>query len=150
MSNIQKRHGEIGQDRAAHALAALGLRCVQEIATPTKKIPHPKIKGYYRIIYGAKVAGDHHGVLPGGRGVLVEVKYTSGNENLAWSQFEPHQPLGLSAWADTGALALVVWVMPRGIWILEWPIPGFDGPRKSITLEMAERLDISDSLLNFR
>lgn len=138
--------GEAGQQQGAGALRRAGVEQVEHIGTPIKRIPHPDKKwaalGYARIIYGERVAGDHRGVLPGGRSVLAEIK-TVFEGNLLWKHFKPHQPDKLTAHAEAGGLSVVVWVGPRGAMILRWPIPGFR-KGKGLTLDQAEALDLAD------
>lgn len=144
MGRSEQRIGKAGQQQAAGALVRLGINCVEPIATPIEAIPMGYIRGrqVFQVIWSDPVSGDHHGLLPGGRGVLVETKTIYGR-NLTWSDFRPHQPGELTRWTESGGLALVAWVSDKGVFIMQWPVPGF-GPRKGITLEMAERLDIVD------
>ena len=139
MTKAQDLQGKAGQEHAAAALARIGVEAVEKVGTPVRMIP-AKIPGTYRIIFGEKVAGDHRGILPGGRSVLAETK-TIFEHNLAWSDLRPHQPGKLTEHTEWGGLSLLVWVSNAGVFVMEWPIPGF-GPHKSITLEQAEKLDI--------
>ncbi len=140
MSRKEQSIGKQGQELAAASLRAVGVELVEQIGTPVRLIPHPKQTGYYRVIYGDKVSGDHRGVLPGGRSVLAETK-TILDRPLRWSDFREHQPGALSAHVDAGGISLVVWVNQYGAHVLQWPIVGF-GPGKSIDFEKARRLAV--------
>jgi len=140
MSKHEDRIGKRGQELAASALCRVGVLNVEKIGTPVKLIPHPRMKDYYRVIWDERVSGDHRGILPGGRSVLVETK-TIFERSLRWSDFREHQPGKLDAHHEAGGLSLVVLVNERGAHVLRWPIPGF-GPGKSISQERAGDLDI--------
>lgn len=135
-----QKHGKQGDDVGVKALGRMGILQLHPVATPYVRIPHPKDRGYYRIIETEKVAGDWTGLLPNGVSVLAEIK-THYGENLAWSDFKSHQPGILSAHAEI-AVALLVFVHDRGVNVMRWPIPGFDRPRCSITPARAAELDI--------
>jgi hypothetical protein len=141
MSRKEQSIGKHGQECAAVALRVAGVDMVEQIGTPVHLIPHPTQAGYYRVIYGEKVSGDHRGILPGGRSVLAETK-TIRDRPLRWSDFREHQPERLDAHADAGGVSLVVWVNDDGAYIMRWPIPGF-GPGKSIDLKRARELEIA-------
>jgi hypothetical protein len=140
MSRYEDQIGKAGQEHAAAALSRLGVRQVEKIGTPVKIIPRGKFGNQttYQVIWGEKVAGDHHGILPGGRAVLAETK-TIMDRNLQWSDMRPHQPEALSRHADLGGLALLVWVHSSGIHTMLWPVPGFS-PGKSVSPEKAAAL----------
>jgi hypothetical protein len=142
MSRAEDRIGKAGQEQAAGALSRLGVNCVEPIATPIKAIPKGTIRGQtvYQVIWGEPVSGDHHGILPGGRGVLAETKTIRGR-NLVYSDLRPHQPGALTRWAESGGLSLLVWVSDWGIFVMQWPIEGFR-PGKGITREWAESIEI--------
>ena len=140
MTRTEQSTGKHGQELAAAALRAVGVELVEQIGTPVRLIPHPKQAGYYRVIYGDKVSGDHRGILPGGRSVLAETK-TILDRPLRWSDFREHQPGALSAHVEQGGISLVVWVNQFGVQILQWPIDGF-GPGKSIDFERASALAV--------
>jgi hypothetical protein len=142
MSKREQTIGRQGQELAASALRRVGVELVEEIGTPFHLIPHPRIAGYYRVIFGEKVSGDHRGVLPGGRSVLAETK-TITDRPLRWSDFREHQPGRLDAHAEAGGVSLVVWVNQYGAHVLHWPIMGF-GPGKSVSFETARDLEIGD------
>ena len=140
MSRYEDRVGKAGQEAAAGALHRLGVECVEQIGTPVKIIPRGNFGNQttYQVIWGDKVAGDHHGILPGGRAVLAETK-TILDRNLQWSDLRDHQPDALSRHAEFGGLALLVWVHCSGIHVMQWPVPGF-GPHKSISADKAAAL----------
>lgn len=144
MTRQEDRIGKAGQEIAADALRRLGVECVEKIGTPVKVIPRGTYfkQTMYQVIWGEKVAGDHHGLLPGGRAVLAETK-TILDRNLQWSDLREHQPEALSRYAELGGLALLVWVHSTGVYVMRWPVPGF-GPRKSISPERATELGIGE------
>jgi hypothetical protein len=142
MSRKEQSIGKYGQELAAVALRMIGIDMVEQIGTPIHLVPHPTQAGYYRVIFGEKVSGDHRGILPGGRSVLAETK-TIRDRSLRWSDFREHQPDRLDAHTEAGGLSLVVWINEYGAKIMRWPIPGF-GPGKSIDIETAERLSINE------
>lgn len=139
MSRQQQRQGAAGEELGAKALTALGVLRLQKIATPYRRIPHPKDPAYCRIIPDQTVAADWTGILPGGRFVLAEIK-TIYDRNLRWSDLREHQPKELTEHSTLGGLALLVWVNERGANVMQWPIPGFD-PGKGIDLDRADGLD---------
>ena len=140
---INKIIGEAGQNLAAAALRSYGVEMVEKIGTPVRCIPHPTQRGYYRVIWNEPVAGDHRGILAGGRSVLAETK-TILDRNLRWSDFRAHQPAALSEHARLGGLSLIIWVHHSGVYVMSWPIPEF-GPGQSLTPERA--LIINDEAL---
>lgn len=109
-----KRRGNTGENVAASAMRLAGIRQVQKIATPHVRTNRPPY-----IVYSDKVAGDHHGILPSGIGVLAESKTISGDK-LNYSELQKHQHAALDAWAENNGLALVVWVSDYGVWIMEY------------------------------
>ena len=132
----EQRIGSAGEEQAALALRRLGIEMVEEIATPvivSRASGKPVI-----VAWKEPVSGDHRGILPGGRSVLVETK-TIHDRNLRWSDLREHQPGRLDRHADLGGLSLLVWVHSSGIYIMVWPVPGF-GPGRSIEPRRAERL----------
>jgi hypothetical protein len=141
MSRNEQSIGGAGEQYAASALSSLGVEMVERIGTPVKAIPHPRIPGYYQVIWYEPVAGDHRGILPGGRSVLAETK-TILNRNLQYSDLREHQPGCLSRHSELGGLSLLVWVHSTGIFVMRWPIDGFE-PHKSITPERAITLALS-------
>lgn len=141
MSRHEDRIGKIGQEQAAAALRRVGVEMVERIGTPTKLIP-ARVAGTYKVIWGEKVSGDHRGILPGGISVLAETK-TIMYRNLAWSDLRDHQPGRLDQHAEFGGVSLLVWVHSSGVYVMRWPVDGF-GPRKSITPEQADLLNVMD------
>jgi hypothetical protein len=148
MSKYEDQIGKAGQEVAAAALRRVGVECVEKIGTPVKVIPRGIYlrQPTYQVIWGEKVSGDHHGILPGGRAVLAETK-TILDRNLQWSDLREHQPEALSRYAEFGGLALLVWVHSTGVYVMQWPVPGF-GPRKSISPDRARELDVNDLLVD--
>ena len=130
----QQQVGKHGQEVAASALRRLGVEMVEEIGTPVHLIPTGN-QGAFRVVYGEKVSGDHRGILPGGQSVLAETK-TIVDRNLRYSDLREHQPGRLSTHAALGGLSLLVWVHHSGVYIMRWPVPGFEA-RKSIDAEHA-------------
>ncbi len=143
MTRSEQRTGAIGEEWAANRLRALGIEMVEKIGEPVKLIPARQPRTY-RVIWGEKVSGDHRGILPGGRSVLMETK-TILDRNLRYSDLRPHQPGRLSQHAELGGLSLLVWVHTSDVYVLEWPVEGF-GPGKGITVEEAQRLALTDKL----
>lgn len=133
--------GKHGQNLAASHLSQIGIEMVEQIGTPVKLIPVSEHrKDVFRVVFGEKVSGDHRGILQGGRSVLAETK-TILDRNLRYSDLREHQPGRLSNHSDFGGLSLLVWVHHTGVYIMEWPIPGFVSG-KSISVEMALDLNI--------
>lgn len=133
--------GKHGQNLAASHLSQIGIEMVEQIGTPVKLIPVSEHrKDVFRVVFGEKVSGDHRGILQGGRSVLAETK-TILDRNLRYSDLREHQPVRLSNHSDFGGLSLLVWVHHTGVYIMEWPIPGFVSG-KSISVEMALDLNI--------
>lgn len=111
--------GAAGEELAAKVLAGRGVRMVERIATPTKLI-----RG--RMIYSAKVSGDHMGILvPSGVRVLTEVK-TIHDRNLRWGDLRSHQPERLSLNKEFGGVSLLVWVSGDGVFVMDWNFPSWD------------------------
>lgn len=130
-------------------LRMAGFLCVERVGTPVISCSPANVPGRFVVVFGEKVSGDVRCVLPGGKGVsvLVETKTTSGPENLAWSQLETHQPQRLTDHAETGAVSLLVWNCPEGIFVMRWPVPGFEKGKginyakaKALHVERAEYL----------
>ncbi len=141
MSKYEDRIGKIGQEHAAAALARVGVNMVEKIGTPVKLIP-ARVPGTYKVVWGEKVSGDHRGILDNGISVLAETK-TIMDRNLVWSDLRDHQPTRLNTHADLGGVSLLVWVHSTGVYVMRWPVAGF-GPRKSITPEQADTLNVMD------
>lgn len=137
MSRIQKTIGDNGEKQAKSHLSGIGIEMLEKIGTPVKL---SKILGHWHpkafiVNFGEQVSGDHRGIMPGGRSVLVEVKsYWDGN--LQYSKLRPHQPDRLRKHAEWGGLSLLVWVHHSGIYVMEFPIEGFE-KGKSLTPQRA-------------
>lgn len=155
MSKTEQRVGKAGENLVQRTLYSRGFLIPEKIGTPVRLISLTSRaismlrrsgispKGIYRVIFGEKVSGDHRAVLPGGKSVLVESKTILDTDRLIYSKLRDHQPDALTAHAETGAVSLLAWVSSYGVFLMRWPVPGF-APRKSISLEKAQELDISD------
>ena len=122
-----KASGKRGQEEAEAMLVALGVRMVAEIATPIKVVGrHPRDKGYVRIAYAEKVAGDINGVMGDGSGrrVLCEVKSTA-DDKLGIGKLTDNQQKRLQENHELNGVSLVSWVAPHGSYILRWPVDGW-------------------------
>ena len=137
MSRTDQKIGKAGQEHAAAALRRAGVSMVEQIATPISLIPSGHNDGTFRVQWGERVSGDHRGILEGsGRSVLAETK-TVLARNLQYSDLREHQPDRLTLHHELGGVSLLVWVHHSGIFIMRWPIAGFE-PHTSITPERAE------------
>ena len=125
MTKAQQQIGKHGQELAANALRAIGVEMVEQIGTPVILIPTKGSSHIFTVIWGEKVSGDHRGILPGGRSVLAETK-TILDRNLRWSDLRDHQPERLSLHNELGGLSLLVWVHHSGVYIMQWPVFGFE------------------------
>jgi hypothetical protein len=109
----------------AGRLRALGLLCVERIETGFRLRRAPGRPGQPSRIVGAapmgRVMGDFKAVVPGGRAVLVEVKWRP--ERLGWADLGDHQRAALDAYHAAGALALLAWVHEAGLAVMRWPLP---------------------------
>lgn len=129
--------GARGEDAAAVALRAYGVRMVEQIATPFA-VTSKKAGGWIKIKRKAKVSGDWRGLMGDGSGrrVLAEVKTTSG-DRIEWSRLEDHQVRALDENNRLGAVSLlIVCFLSAGTFVLRWPVAGF-GPGQSITIQSA-------------
>jgi penicillin-binding protein-related factor A (putative recombinase) len=140
MSRLSDQVGKHGQDIAERVLRMIGVKQVEQIATPVKLIRVHGMNGVYRVIWGKKVAADFRGVGPDGKSVLAEVK-TYRDGNLPYGALEPHQHDFLREHAKLGAISLLVWVHESGVYVLPYPIDGFR-KGKSITASQARALHI--------
>jgi hypothetical protein len=138
---VSRRHqtsGKVGQAAAKQELLRLGVRRLQEVATPViiKNVNGRRIV----VAYKEKVVGDFIGIMPNGIAVLCETKRRE-EDRLAWSDLEKHQVEALSEWHECGGLAILAWVHPAaGVLLLPWGgLPGFRSGT-SILLSSAERL----------
>ncbi len=127
--------GSAGQNVAAGALRALGVEMVEQIGTPVRLVPVGQGSGVYRVIWGDKVSGDHRGILRGGTSVLAETK-TIIDRNLRYSDMREHQPERLTEHAQRGGVSLLVWVHRSGVYVMQFPIAGFERG-KSIEIKQA-------------
>ena len=138
-----QRIGAMGEEWADNRLYAIGLQMVEKIGTPVRLIKSKIDPKAFRVVWGEKVSGDRTAIVPGsGRKVLVETK-TIFDRNLRWSDLRPHQPERLYRNSELGGLSLLVWVYNDGVYIMQWPIPGFK-KGKSITPEKAKKLNITE------
>lgn len=124
-----KRKGDAGEDVAHSLLTMMGARMLQKIATPVRLIPPvseaARREFFRRVIFSKTVKGDRWGVDPDtGRSILAEVK-TYAADRLAYSVLKPHQIAALNEHAACNGLTYLVWVHPTDIFVLRWPIPGF-------------------------
>lgn len=117
---------------------------VEKIGTPVVLVPAGNVRGRqaFFVTYEEKVSGDHRGILEGGTSVLAETK-TIMDRNLAWSDLRDHQPTRLDQHNELGGVSLLVWVHHTGVYVMRWPVSGF-GPRKSITPEQADSINLFD------
>lgn len=123
MSRRQNQLGKHGQDIAAIALRTRGVLLVEAISTHALYIPHPSAKGYFRVVWDTPASGDHRGVMPDGTSVLAETKNIA-DHNLRYSNLRPHQPERLTAHSEI-AISLLVWVHSPEVFVMSWPIHGF-------------------------
>lgn len=153
MSKRNQQIGKTGENLADIRLRAIGLEMVEKIGTPVilQSLPKRAISALrktgvnasmvFRVIFGEKVSGDRRAVVPiSGRSVLIETK-TIFDRNLRWSDLRKHQPERLDRHTELGGLSLIAWVNETGVYIMKWPIQDF-GPGKSITVDIAKKLDI--------
>jgi hypothetical protein len=140
MARHEDRIGKAGQIHAASVLSGLGVNMVEPIGTPAKYIPYAPngriVPGVYRVIFGEKVSGDHRGIMDNGISVLIETK-TILDRNLRYSDLIEHQPIRLSQHALHHGISLLVWVHDTGIYVMRFPIDGFE-PGKSISPSKAD------------
>lgn len=123
-------------------LSLFGYEMVEKIGTPVSLISHPRIKGFFRVIWGDMVSGDIRAIDPDtGRSVLAEVK-TYEHDRLQYSVLKKHQHEALRNHTRFNGISFLIWVHPQEIFIMQYPIPGFE-PRKSLTLEMARKYTIN-------
>jgi hypothetical protein len=139
MTRAQQNIGKHGETLAASVLSGLGVEMIERIGTPVSLVPHPHIPGYFRVIYAETVSGDHRGILPGGRSVLVEVK-TIVDRNLRYSDLRTHQPDRLSEHANHGGLSVLVWVHGSGVYPMIWPVSGFYPGKSLNVVQAAQRM----------
>jgi len=133
-AKMAQKMGAEGEDVAAAALRACGIRMVEQIATPFA-ITAKREGGWVRIKRKAKVSGDRRGVMGDGSGrrVLAEVKST-GSDRIKWSRLRDNQVRALDENNRLGAVSLLVVVFNSVAFVLRWPVDGF-GPGTSIRVE---------------
>ena len=141
MTHREQRTGKAGENLVASVLSSLGVDMIERIGTPVKLIP-TREPGAYRVIWSEPVSGDHRGILPGGRSVLAETK-TILDRNLRHSDLRPHQPARLTEHHERGGLSLLVWVHTSGIYVMSWPIVGFE-PGVSISPDAASKITMTN------
>jgi hypothetical protein len=73
---------------------------------------------------------------------LAETK-TILDRNLRYGDLRAHQPERLQMHANLGGLSLLVWVHHTGIYIMKFPIDGFE-KGSSITVSQARELNIEE------
>lgn len=71
-----------------------------------------------------RIDGDFSGILPDGTAVLVETKKRS--DKLVYSALENHQVQALNDHADHNGLSLLAWVNDDDVYVMQWPIDGFE------------------------
>ena len=71
-----------------------------------------------------RIDGDFSGILPDGTAVLVETKKRS--DKLVYSALENHQVQALNDHAEHNGLSLLVWVSDDDVYVMRWPIDGFE------------------------
>lgn len=140
MTKQQQSIGKHGQELAAATLRSIGVEMVEKIATPVLLIP-ARVKGTFRVVFEEPVSGDHRGILKDGTSVLAETK-TILDRNLRWSDLRDHQPERLTEHRKNNGLSLLVWVHSSGVYVMEWPIFGFE-EGKSLKPDGANFLNIT-------
>lgn len=140
---LQGRHsrkaGEVAEAIVGNRLRSLGLKCVQRIEVGWKVVRHPTTRSIIGAHPIAKVLADWHGLAPGGRSVICEVKRRT--QPMKFSDLEAHQVIALNAHFDAGGISLLALVHGAGIAIMAWPVLGF-GPGTSLNALQADALDI--------
>ena len=119
LGRANRAQGEHGQEIAANALRMLGLVEVEVIETGWRvfRAREGDRSKIVRAVPCRKVSGDLRAVVPGsGRSVLCEVKVR--DKRLAWGDLSEHQHAALQRHQDAGALALVAWVSPDGVFVM--------------------------------
>lgn len=140
MAKSSQSRGKAGEDAARLALASAGFKMIERIGTPVRLVKHPFVDGYFRVIYGERVAADFRAVGPLGVSVMAEVKTV---DTLRWSDFRAHQPDALSEHEACGGVSLVAWVRDE-VYIMRWCdmlAAGF-APRKSLSVAQARALRV--------
>lgn len=156
MGRKSQKIGDQGENLTDLRLRSMGFKMVEKIGQPVRLIPIPESVKHciqkihmspyaiYRVIFGEKVSGDRRAIIEGsGRSVLIETK-TIIDRNLRWSDLRKHQPDRLTYHASLGGVSLLVWVHSSGIYVLRWPIDGFERG-KSISPEQAKEMELHGS-----
>lgn len=132
--------GKHGQNIAASVLSGrCGINMVEKIGTPVLAIPDKRHPGLFRVIFEAKVSGDHRGLIGNGISVLAETK-TILDRNLRYSDLREHQPARLDEHVKFGGISLLVWVHGSDAYVMRWPIEGFEYG-SSVSHERAQALN---------
>jgi hypothetical protein len=146
MSRKEQHIGKQAQDLAEAALRSRGANFTQQIPTPYRVIGDGRKN---RMIFAEKAIGDIIGSVPVQVGaatfpipLMAEVKYSDG-DRLQFSRLRPHQVEALNMLAALGWLALLVWVCPFGVFVMRWPVEGFEHG-KALSLEAARAHDVQD------
>lgn len=155
MARSEQRIGASGEQLVENRLRAIGFDMIEKIGTPIRMTPLPTFainalrrmgintNGIFRVAFGDKVAGDRRAIInPSGRSVLIETK-TILNRNLRYSDLRKHQPGKLDEHSVLGGISILAWVHESGVYIMQWPVPGFQ-KGKSIKTEQAQSLNIME------
>lgn len=153
MAKSEAQRGIQGQNLVERILKSRDFVCVEGIGTPflqkMVKGRNSQRNGWLLrwIKFFQKPSGDHRAFLPdkSGRGVLIETKTITDRETLRWSDLRKHQPGKLDKHVRVGAVVLLAWVHTSGVYLMQWPVPGFAPGRNSIKLERAKQLDIESA-----
>ena len=141
-----KRNQAVGKKAekiVANRLRSMGLKIVEPIGTPVRLTPYRSqygkvIRGVFRVVFGDRVSGDIKAFVPGGRGVLCEVKYTGDIDRLQYSRLKDHQVEALWKCLEVGGLPLLAWVNDWGVFVMEWPLKDLrNGHRLSWMMSIA-------------
>ena len=133
---LRQRHGDNGEQVVRCRLVGMGMVLVEKVKTPWRIVRGPggKILKAYPT---HKVSGDFRAVMPGGRSVLVEVKWRESGP-LAWNDLEPHQHHAMKIHQDAGGLSLIGWATPEGVMIFTYAAAMAIGWRSGCPLKLHE------------
>lgn len=143
---LTKQKGVMGERIARVQLSLLGIELIERVATPVSLIPYRDpttekiIPGVFSVKYCDRVSGDIRGVWPGGKSVHCEVKLRD-KPRLRFSDIRKHQRDWLTKHDKTGGISLLIWVSGTDIFVLRWPIPGFD-KGTGLSMEKAREFSI--------
>lgn len=104
-----QKTGDIGEGMAEIELRRLGYRCIEKVQTA-------------RTQYGKCIkscSGDFRAVGPGGRSVLVEVKWRD-RGHIRPSDLKPHQRAMLAEHHNAGGISLIIHASPAGCRVMFW------------------------------